>query len=254
MTYKNMYDNILFMFEENVKVKYSEMDYKLALKPSALLNFLQDFASENAESLGFGYSYITKKNLAWFLLKYRMEFNEYPVGEYNLKLKTEPRGYNKLFAYRDFEIHNKEKCLARIASTWSLLNTENGKLSQIGQALDENINMPPLQKRENDLVYAKIKHPEKIDIEKIFEIRYDDIDVNKHVNNCNYIIWAFEPLGFEFKSTRRLKVLDMVFKKEIKYGSKVKSQIEIVDENFTLHTLKNAETDEDLCLINAKWN
>lgn len=42
------------------------MDYKLALKPSSLLNFLQDFASENAESLGFGYSYITRKIWAGF--------------------------------------------------------------------------------------------------------------------------------------------------------------------------------------------
>ena len=70
------------MFEEEIKVKYSEMDFKLGLKPSALLNFLQDLASENAENLGFGYSYITPKNLAWFLLKYRMEFDKYPEGEH----------------------------------------------------------------------------------------------------------------------------------------------------------------------------
>ena len=45
-------------FVKNIEVKYSEMDYNLTLKPSALLNYLQDFASENAESLNFGYSYI----------------------------------------------------------------------------------------------------------------------------------------------------------------------------------------------------
>ena len=65
------------MFEENVKVRYSEMDYDLVLKPSALLQFMQDMASDNAESLGFGYSYIVKHNLAWFLLKYRLEFEDY---------------------------------------------------------------------------------------------------------------------------------------------------------------------------------
>lgn len=79
------------VFKEEIKVKYSEMDYKLGLKPSALLNFLQDLASENAEQLGFGYSYISKNNLAWFLLKYRMEFNDYPSSVYNLTVKTEPR-------------------------------------------------------------------------------------------------------------------------------------------------------------------
>ncbi len=241
------------MYEEKVNIKYSEMDYKLVLKPSALLNFLQDMASQNAENLGFGYSYIIKKNLAWFLLKYHMEFDEYPLGEYNLTIKTEPRGYNKIFAFRDFEIHNSKKCLARIASTWSLVDLTSGKLANIGEALENNSGMPPFQKRANDLEYKKIKMPEKIDIEKIFEIRYDDIDVNRHVNNANYIIWAFEPLSFNFRSERHLKELDMTFKKEIKYGSRVISQIEFENDTFTKHLLKNAETGEDLCLINAEW-
>ena len=105
------------------------MDYKLALKPSVLLNFFQDMASENAENLGFGYSYISKKNLAWFLLKYRIEFEKYPVGLYNLTLKTQPRGYNKIFAFRDFELWSEDVRLARAASSWSLVDTVTGKVS-----------------------------------------------------------------------------------------------------------------------------
>ena len=67
-------------YEEQITIKYSETDQNLAMKPYALLNFLQDIASKNAEDLGFGYSYISQNNLAWFLIKYRMEFNNYPVN------------------------------------------------------------------------------------------------------------------------------------------------------------------------------
>lgn len=240
-------------FFEDIKVKYSEMDYNLAIKPSALLNFLQDLASENAETLGFGYSYVKKQNLAWFLLKYRMEFLEYPVSVYDLRLKTEPRGYNKLFAFRDFELYTNEKLLGRVNSCWSLVDVNSGRIVPVAKALEENIAMPPHQKRDNDLDFEKIKAPEKIDIEKTFEIRFEDIDVNKHANNCNYLIWAFEPLNFEFKSSHYLNTLDMIFKKEIKFGQKVLSQIEFVGENKTLHILKNADTGDDLCLIKAEW-
>lgn len=97
-------------YVENINVKYSEMDYNKALKPFSLLNYLQDIASKNAEDLGFGYSFITPKNIAWFLLKYHMEFNTYPVDVKNLTLKTQPRGYNKLFAYRDFEFLKAADC------------------------------------------------------------------------------------------------------------------------------------------------
>ena len=239
-------------FKETVKIRYSEMDCGLVLKPSAMLQFLQDLASDNAESLGFGYSYIIKHNLAWFLLKYRIEFDEYPEGIYDLTIQTEPRGYNKLFAFRDFAIKHGDKQIGRASSTWALVDLDSKGMANVSEALKTNPYMKLYEKREDDLIYGKIKPLEKIDIEKIFEIRFDDLDVNRHVNNANYIVWAFEPLDFEFRKSHKLKSLDMVFKKEIKYGSKVISQIEIND-NITNHILKNADTGEDLCLVKAEW-
>ena len=239
-------------YEENVKIRYSEMDYDLVLKPSALLQFLQDLASDNAESLGFGYSYVVSKNLAWFLLKYRMEFEDYPQGLYELTFKTKPRGYNKLFAFRDFEILEKGKRIGRAASTWALVDLNTKGMAPVSECLLDNPYMKPVEKREDDLAYGKVKAPEKIDIEKTFEIRFDDLDVNKHVNNANYIVWAFEPLNIEFRKENKLKALDIVFKKEIKYGNKVLSQVE-VQGHKTIHVVKNAETGEELCLISAEW-
>ena len=240
------------IFEEQIKVKYSEMDYKLALKPSSLLNFLQDLASANAESLGFGYSYITPKNLGWFLLKYRMEFSDYPVSVYDLTLKTEPRGCQKLFAYRDFYICQGEKLLGKIASVWAVVDITTKALVPVQPALN-NEYMPLFQKRENDLTFKKLRSVEKIDIEKTFEVRYEDIDVNSHANNGNYIIWAFEPLSFNFRSSHKIKTLDIQFKKEVKYGTNVLSQIEFINDYTTLHSIKNSGTNEDLCIAEVLW-
>lgn len=239
-------------YREEIKVKYSEMDYNQALKPFSLLNYLQDIASKNAEDLGFGYSFITPKNIAWFLLKYHMEFEEYPINVENITLKTQPRGYQKLFAYRDFEFWEGDKLLGRIASIWSLVDITSRNLIPINIGLENNPGMPPYEKKEDDLIFEKIKTPAKIDSEKEFEVRYNDIDVNKHANNGNYIIWAFEPLSFEFKSNHKIKTLDMIYKKEIKLGEKLISQVEIQD-NTTIHLLKNAETNEELCLIQCRW-
>ncbi len=240
------------VFEVPVKVRYSEMDYDLVLKPSALMLFLQDLASDNAEELGFGYTFVREHNLAWFLLKYHMEFDEYPSGAYDLTIKTEPRGYNKLFAFRDFEVFEGQKRLGRIASTWALADMNTRSMASVAEVMANKENMEPFEKREEDLVYGKIRTLESFDIEKTFEIRFEDIDVNQHANNANYIVWAFEPLGFEFRQSRKLKTLDLMFKKEIKYGSKVLSQVAITDD-ITTHVLKNAETGEDLCMICAHW-
>ena len=240
------------VFEEKVKIRYSEMDYDLVLKPSALLQFMQDLASENAEKLGFGYSYIIKKNLAWFLLKYHIEFEDYPRGLYEITIKTQPRGCNKLFAFRDFEFLYNDRQIGRGASTWALVDLNTKSMANTLEALSGNPHMKLHEKREDDLVYGKVRAPQRIDIEKTFEIRFDDLDVNQHVNNANYIVWAFEPLDIEFRKQYKLKTLDMVFKKEIKYGAKVVSQIEI-DGDTTTHIVKNGDTGDELCLVFAKW-
>ena len=239
-------------FKQDIVVRYSEMDFDKSLKPFALLNYFQDIASENAEKLGFGYSYITPKNLMWVLLKYRIEFSKYPVEVHNLTLNTEPRGCNKLFAFRDFELYSDEKLLARAFSMWSLVDFTNMSIAHVEKALDSPY-MRKFQPREDDLSFGKIPVLEKVDFEKEFEVRYNDIDVNRHANNGNYIIWALEPLSYEIKSSHKLKSMDMVFKKEIKYGENLVSQVQVLDGNKTLHIMKHSVSGEDLCMLLCEW-
>lgn len=237
---------------ENISIKYSEMDHNLALKPYSLLNFLQDIASANAENLGFGYSYIIEKNYAWFLIKYRMEFNEYPIGLYDLTLKTKPRGYNKLFAYREFELSHNEKLLGNVFSMWTLVDIETRNPVLIGNAIQSNSNMQPYQKEETDLSFAKIKMNTAPSSVKEFEVRYNDLDVNGHANNGNYIVWAFEPLPFDFKTNNKIKTIDMMFKKEAKCGEKLIVEVGFNDDKTTVHIIKNMHGDE-ICLVQCAW-
>ena len=241
-------------YTKEVFVRYSEMDFDKSVKPYSLLNYFQDIASDNAEEWGFGYSYINPKNLMWVLLKYRIEFEEYPVNLYNLIIKTQPRGYNKLFAYRDFELYDtNEKLLGRAISTWSLVDFKNMSMANIASSL-ENPHMVKFEPQDDDLHFEKIPAVEKIDIQKEFEVRYNDIDVNHHANNGNYIIWALEPLSIEFKTNNKLKTIDMFYKKEAKYGEKLISNVQFINNSTTVHAIKNKETGEDLCLLQCKWN
>lgn len=242
-----------YYYAKQYQVKYYEMDFNRVLKPSALMNFLQDMATENAEILGFGPSFVFPKNYAWFLIKYHMEFDNYPCELDDLVIKTEARGISKILAHRDFEIcTTNNKRLGRIASNWMMIDLGNKSILPLSKVVDF---MPAFEKRETDLQYEKLKSPETIDSEKVFEIRFDDIDVNQHVNNANYIVWAFEALPYEFKAEHRIKTLDIVYKKEIAYGHKIISQLSLdVENKISTHILKNATNDEELCLVQVKWN
>lgn len=244
-----------YFWAKEYQLKYYEMDFRMVLKTSALMNFLQDMATINAEMLGFGYSFTYPKNYGWFLIKYHMEFDDYPQELDEIIIKTEARGLSKILAFRDFEIWSKDnkKRLGRVASNWMMIDLNTKNILPLAKVVDF---MPAFEKRETDLQFQKISAPQRVDFEKIFEIRYDDIDVNQHVNNANYIVWAFEALPYDFKSQHKLKTLDIVYKKEIAFGNNVVSQVEQCNDNSiitTTHILKNAATEEELCLVNAVW-
>lgn len=241
------------IMEEDLHIRYSDIDFDKSLKPFSLLNFFQDIASDSAEKLGFGYSYIYPKNLIWVLLKYRIEFSEYPTDIGNLTLRTEPRGYNKLFAYRNFELLDNNKVLAKASSMWSLVNFTDKSLVSVESVMSDNRYMGKFIPGENDLKFQKIPTLESTDFQKEFEVRYNDIDVNMHANNGNYIVWALEPLSHEFRTSHKLKNIDMVFKKEAKYGEKIISCTQMADNNTTIHALRHSETNEDLCLLKCEW-
>lgn len=238
--------------EETLKIRYSEQDCTMTLKPAALFQFLQDVASDNAEKLGFGYSFIVKKELAWFLLKYRMEFVDYPENIYNITVETNPRGYNKLFAFRDFLIKYENKIIGRVASTWGLINLKTKAMTPINSVIENNPYMNQFVKNDNDLTYKKVKQLEKVDFEQVFDVKFDELDVNQHANNANYISWALEPLDIEFRKNYKIKAIDMMFKKESKYGEKILSQVE-KQEDKTFHTVKNYNTNEELCSVCIEW-
>lgn len=239
-----------FYFKNEYQVRYSEMDYKKALKPSALFNFLQDVATNAADKVHYGYHEVKERNLAWFLLKYHMEFEIYPVDVEDLFVKTEARGYNKLFVQRDFELYNKNNdLLGKVLSYWSLISLDERAMLAPQSVFPQ---FEKVEKREDDMSFKKVHEPERIDYKEEFKIRFDDIDVNQHVNNANYIVWAFETLPKEFKDAHKIKTLDMVFKKEIKFGNTVVSEAQI-DDNIAKIVVKNKNTNDELCAVNVEF-
>ena len=240
-----------FFKEREFNIRYSEMDYHKVLKPSAMLNFLQDLATFAADEGGFGYNETVVHNLGWFLLKYHMEFEDYPKNLENLLIKTEARGYNKLFASRDFELYNTESkaLIGRVISQWALVNMSDKSMASPAECFPF---MYKVEKREDDLSFEKIHPLERVDYSEEFKVRYDDIDVNQHVNNMNYIVWAFEALPLEFRKNYKPKTIDMIYKKDIAYGNSVVSKLKIENET-THHLLVNKETEEQLCIVDVLW-
>lgn len=240
------------VFEKNYEIKYYEMNSISGVKESSFLLFMQDVATQSAEFMGFGPTFVFENNYAWYLLKYRIEFEKYPLGLDEIKMVTEPRGGVKLFAHRDFHFYAPDgELLGRANSIWALIDLGSKKMLPISAASPL---FPTFSKRDDDLVFEKIPQMKSVTKKMQFDVSFDDIDINQHANNANYIRWALEPLEGDFRLNNVIKTMDMNFKKEIKFGEKVLSMYEFDPvQNSTNHIVKNAQTNDELCSIFIKW-
>ena len=241
---------MLIKTRKRYNLQYYEMNTAQRLKESILLLFLQDIASDNAETNGFGYNWCLEHNLGWFLLKYRIELSEYPQNIDYIEIETESRGANRLFAYRDFDIYTPDNNLiGRVASCWGLvdMSTKSMVAPQI-----INPEFDSFEKRDTDLKFYKIQLPKDFDYEKIYEVRYDDLDLNHHANNSNYISWALETLPYDFRNNNTVSNIDILLKNDTTAGETIIAQTKINDFQ-TIHVIKNKSDNTDLAYLNIEW-
>ena len=108
------------------------------------------------------------------------------------------------------------------------------------------------EKRDTDLKFYKIQLPKDFDYEKIYEVRYDDLDLNHHANNSNYISWALETLPYDFRNNNTVSNVDILLKNDTTAGEIIIAQTKINDFQ-TIHVIKNKADNTDLAYLNIEW-
>ena len=209
-------------WNESHKVSLYKVDYLNKLRIDSFFNYLQDAASNHAETLGWGYNDLKRENLTWILSRVKLIINSYKgIGDF-IKIDTWPKGVNGLLALREFRlIDEHEKVFALATSAWLLVDSNTMRPVKTNE-FNKRINHVYL-----DSEYAIKETPGKINvpenIEKIREriIRYTDIDVNHHVNNAKYIEFVLDCFSIEEFRTKEIKSVQVNFLSELKYGDKV---------------------------------
>ena len=100
--------------------------------------------------------------------------------------------------------------------------------------------------------YARLPEPAREDHREIFKVRYDDIDVNHHVNNAVYPLWATEAVPADFRLKHTPAALEIAFKKEGLFGEEVVIRTEI-DGLVTLHGIYADDDNRELAKIRIRW-
>lgn len=205
--------------------KWSEEDFSESgrLKSSSLMYAFQEIAAAHATKLGYGFENMIADNNIWVMTKLRFKIYEQVVSDRAYRLETYPRPQKGITFFRDYYLYNGDILAAAAASHWCIINFETRKIERAKVNFDGEFT----EKQPFERGIEKIKADE-LKPAGSYLVREEDIDVNRHVNNCRYadIIDGTADIFYDD--------FNIHFAREAKLGDEIKLWIEKGEKSETV--------------------
>ncbi|RPH32551.1 MAG: hypothetical protein EHM93_08725 [Bacteroidales bacterium] len=237
---------------QSITVHSYEIDFNSRLNIFSLFNYFQEIAWEHAGILHFGLEDLSKRNLFWVLSRVRVEIERLPLWGENIILVTYPRGFDGLFALRDYEIYDSnDNRIISASSSWLILGAQNRRPVRL-----TDLDLPFLlnDRKALTLNASKIEgvtgNPVNIDS---LTVKPSDFDVNFHVNNARYIEWAYNSFSFDHHKENTIKTIEVNFLAEGKENNCLKIELSNQSERENIVVIKRIDDNKELCRVRFEW-
>ena len=248
------------MWRDRFTIRSYEVDVDYTIQFPVICNYLQESAWHHARNLSYGYFDLKRQNQLWVLSRIVIEIESLPVWDQTITVTTWPKGAERLFALRDFRIHDhEEKLLGTATSFWLLLDGENKRPLKLDKFLEES----PILTDTHALSerYKKIEiHPEQ-QASYIEEVRYSDLDQNNHVNYVEYIRWCLNSHTPNFHNTHLLRRFEINFRAEALFGDRIVVSADAIDDTTdtsgsvpTYYAVSRESDGQLLCNAKGFWD
>lgn len=234
------------VFEKEYRIQVRDTGKNNEITNKGVLSILEDIACRHSDKVGFGLYDIPKTNLTWVLLDWKLQVISRPKYGEEVDVKTWSRYIYKCYAYRDFEIYNKNgKLLAIATSRWVLIDVEKNKITKVEEYVSKGYESETQKSVFNIVDLDKLKEPEDMIETMQYTILRRDIDVYNHMHNLYYLDLAYEALPETVYSKEEFSNIRITYKKEIKLGDKVQcfyrkkeeKHIIVMKSQSTLHAI-----------------
>ncbi len=224
------------IFEDTYTTSFSQTGIHEFLTNKSILSILENIAGRHSAYVHFTFTDISKYNLTWVLLNWKLKVLKRIGGEENIRIQTWGRLATKIFVLRDFKVFNDKGDLCAIAtSKWCLVDTTKGKIAKIPEDIDKIYGGFHDESVFNITDVPKLVEPTSEPISTdTYKIRRFDLDLNKHVHNLNYLNIAYELLPEEVYDGEELNNVEILYKRELKYGDIAKSYLYKDNNEYTI--------------------
>ena len=240
------------IWKEDFRVLSFHMDPNSKAHLTSICNFLQEGAGAHAESAGFGFDDMMRRNQVWVLSRLKVKIASYPKWKDQLKLKTWSLGKEGIFYVRDFEIEDCDnQSIIKATSSWAAINTKTRRPERV-VGLEEGLHSLKNKRAidENLTKLPEMQHPVFLRKRKI---EYTDIDLVYHVNNVKHIEIIINSFPKDMLLNQNIECLEINYLSEAKYGEDVLIYSEQLEDNVTLVKVVKESDDNEVCRAQLKW-
>ncbi|HOP28974.1 MAG TPA: thioesterase [Spirochaetota bacterium] len=186
-----------------------------------LFNFMQSTADNHSKSLGTSVNLMSERNLTWVYARFYAEIISYPAMYDTVKCETWRSGVTEGMVNREFIMHDsKGKEILRATSSLALIDRGTRKPVAIPDYIQNQF--AEEKGRAVNYVAFPVDKPDKNDYIYNLRVRYEDIDINGHMNNASYAQMFFESGYSAIHHGAALSSIDILFKGEVLYDETIK--------------------------------
>ena len=204
------------IYQEKVFITSNDVDDHYDLKISTIFKYLQQVSTNHSELLGIGMKTTLEHKMFWVITRMHVKIIKMPKMLETLTVTTHPGDLMMFVFPRYYEVYNESGELCIVASAaWVLLDVDTHKVVTKpygegfefkGTSLPEDISMPGRVIAEN---LTKLESR---------KVRYNDIDLNGHLNNTKYIDYIIDTHDIHFYKKYRVSEILINYEKEIRDG------------------------------------
>lgn len=206
------------MYKEKVFITSNDVDNHLNLKVSSIFKFMQMVSTNHSEKLHIGQKDTIDVGMAWVIIRMQVVIYDYPKLNDEIIVTTHPGEANRFLFPRFYQIYDKKGKLLIAGSTlWCVIDM-NTRRVLLNPFKDRKF---PVEKNKDDI--ALPEKVSKVEYEKVEDrkVRYNDIDMNGHLNNVKYIEYIIDMKNKDFYDNNQVKSILINYEKELKEGELV---------------------------------
>lgn len=216
------------VFTKEFQILYSQINSQYQLKTTSAVDILQDTAIAHSNFVGYTLDFLMERHLAWLLKGWSIEFLEPICESSKIYVNTWTKAFKKLQADRNFIVYSADdKPLIKATSRWFLIDTQKRRPLKIDDFFMKGYCPSTLEAPILDTEYKQFKVDEKTShsFTKSIVVENSHLDINNHVNNGVYILWALDCLSLDFIGGKYLKRIDSIYINEVSISDEVLASV-----------------------------